>query len=655
MNIAIFEEITTEEALLALEADGIKYTGLYCDMDNAKERKYVKESAALIAGLIKKVDRARIDKAAEYKVSVEGQAKIITERLQTANKPFSLLIDAHKEKRAAELAAEKAEQEAQALRIQIEADHNEAIMLDRFRAIEFADLEKERIDNENRIKAEAAEEANDAKSQFLSTMSHEIRTPMNGMLGMIQLLQGSELSASQHEHIRVLHDATDALLETFDHVLQYGRLVEGAYVTRQTPFALHELLRDLITLMTPIADNKQLTLTLDYSPETSDLYVGAAGSLRQILTNLIANAIKFTDSGFVQLSVRCQACKDHMQQLRFEVRDSGIGIAPELQEHIFDRFTQADATITRRFGGTGLGLAICKELATALEGEIGLTSTPGSGSQFWLELPLAVGQQQRRAESETVDEISPPQQILLVEDVEINQQVVVGLLQQQRHQITIAADGHQALDLSHKQRFDLILMDMHLPGISGLDISKQIKADKNCINQSTPIIALTASVRPEDIHRYLNAGLNSVIAKPVKKAQLLQAVASKGNPAEPPSLDAAKPQTLFLDNSILDAHRQVLGEAKLNELMAGFCAVHADLWPALQRSVAAKDRYEIAQTAHKFAGACDTMGFAQASQLLRVLEIAAESGEMDNTDRVRDELNRVMAQTVRTAREWGVS
>ncbi|MEH6825636.1 MAG: ATP-binding protein [Motiliproteus sp.] len=499
---------------------------------------------------------------------------------------------------------------------------------------------------------EAAEEANDAKSQFLSTMSHEIRTPMNGMLGMIQLLQSSELSSSQHEHIRVLHDATDALLETFDHVLQYGRLVEGAYVANQTPFALHELLRDLITLMNPIADNKQLTLTLDYSPETSDQCFGAAGSLRQILTNLIANAIKFTDSGFVQLSVRRLACKDHMQQLRFEVRDTGIGIAPELQEHIFDRFTQADATITRRFGGTGLGLAICKELAVALGGEIGLTSTPGSGSLFWLELPLAVGQPPRQAESETVDEITPPQQILLVEDVEINQQVVVGLLQQHPHQITIAADGHQALDLSHKQRFDLILMDMHLPGISGLDISKQIKADKNCINQSTPIIALTASVRPEDIHRYLNAGLNSVIAKPVKKAQLLRAVASKGNPAERPSLDAAKPQTLFLDNSILDAHRQVLGEAKLNELMAGFCTVHADLWPALLRSIATDDRYEIAQTAHKLAGACDTMGFAQASQLLRALEIAAESGAMDDTDRAREELNRVMTQTVRTAREW---
>ncbi len=500
---------------------------------------------------------------------------------------------------------------------------------------------------------QAAEDANDAKSQFLSTMSHEIRTPMNGMLGMIQLLQSSELSASQHEHIRVLHDATDALLETFDHVLQYGRLVEGAYATTQTLFSLHELLRDLITLMTPNADNKQLSLTLDYSPEVSDLCVGAAGSLRQILTNLIANAIKFTDSGSVQLSVRCLAATDHMQQLRFEVRDSGIGIAPELQEHIFDRFTQADPTITRRFGGTGLGLAICKELAAALGGEIGLSSTAGSGSLFWLELAIAVRQPMHLPEALPVAEISPARQILLVEDVEINQQVVVGLLQPYRHQISIAVDGPQALVLSQQQRFDLILMDMHLPGISGLDISKQIKADSGCINQHTPIIALTASVRPEDIHRYLKAGINSVIAKPVKKAQLLQAIASKGSHAVPLILGAENPNpTVLLDSSILDAHRQVLGDAKLKELMEGFCTVHAELWPALQRSLAADDRYEITQTAHKLAGACDTLGFVQASQLLRALELAAESAEMDHSDRARDELNLVMAQTLCTARQW---
>ena len=240
---------------------------------------------------------------------------------------------------------------------------------------------------------EAAEEASNAKSRFLSTMSHEIRTPMNGMLGMIQFLESSELTTKQRDHIRVLHDATNALLATFNNVLEYGRLVEGAYSVTPTRFSLHNLLHNLITLLAPEADRKKIGLVLNCGNDVIDHCSTEESSLRQILTNLLANAIKFTDQGVVQLNVRTLVQQHGSKhRLRFEIIDSGIGIAPELQEHIFDRFTQADETITRRFGGTGLGLAICKELAEHLGGQIGLISEPGQGSTFWLEIELEAAQ-----------------------------------------------------------------------------------------------------------------------------------------------------------------------------------------------------------------------------------------------------------------------
>ncbi|MCV6612051.1 MAG: ATP-binding protein [Amphritea sp.] len=492
---------------------------------------------------------------------------------------------------------------------------------------------------------DAAEEASNAKSRFLSTMSHEIRTPMNGMLGMIQLLETSELSKRQREQVKVLHDATNALLETFNYVLEYGRLVEGAYSASSGPFSLHHLLHNITALLTPEADRKQLQLSLDMSDDLADHLQGESGSLRQILTNLLANAIKFTDQGRVSLQASTLMTTSTTQQIRFEIRDSGIGIEPELQQHIFDRFTQADESITRRFGGTGLGLAICRELVEHLGGSIGVDSTPGSGSCFWVELSLLLTELPQPAVTgadKTTD--TAPLNILLVEDVEINQQVVLGLLDQYQHRVTIAADGHQALLIGQQHRFDLILMDMHLPGLSGIEISRRLKNDPACPNRQTRIIALTASVRPEDVHRYLEAGISSVIAKPVQKSQLLDAIA--GNPLAVHNALPDSDQLPLLDESIIDVHRQMLGAEKLSGLMQGFCKVVDDLWPPLQQSIRDNDSYDISQQAHKLAGACDTLGFSRASQQLRTLEQLADNGDSDPASQLE-----TLTDTLQASRE----
>ena len=619
---------------------------------------------------------------------------------------------------------------------------------------------------------EAAEDASNAKSQFLSTMSHEIRTPMNGMLGMIQLLESSSLTKVQQDHIRVLHDATDSLMETFDHVLQYGRLEEGAYISSESDFSLQQLLTNLMVLMTPGAEKKQLTLTLQQPDDLSPCYFGAAGSLRQILTNLLANAIKFTDQGGVTLScylitaetedkTETKTDQEHIQQhiLCFEVQDTGIGIEPELQQHIFDRFTQADESITRRFGGTGLGLAISKALAQALNGSMGVNSQPGTGSCFWLELPLQISSEDKleanvkgdtsetldvasftlpdtqssiadhsssptsrsninsehhAINTETTDSKASMPHILLVEDVEINQQVVQGLLEG-HYQISLAEEGQQALQLCQQYCFDCILMDMHLPGLSGLEISAQLRTDSNGLNHATPIVALTASVRPDDIHQYLQAGLQNVVAKPVKRQQLVAALEgclnssvkySSSEQLEPTetlraidsltlpdvkdhpsvsaterlaiqtdqsglqdliethskSVDSSPSEALLLnqktlnqkllDSKIVSVHQQMLGEKKVADMMANFYRLQDTLWPLLQASLQENDLYETTQLAHKLAGACETLGFIRAGETLRTLEADADMNDNAACQQLWQSLEVIMQESFTIAQHW---
>lgn len=500
---------------------------------------------------------------------------------------------------------------------------------------------------------EVAEKANKSKSHFLATMSHEIRTPMNGMLGMIQLLQNNELPESQRHRVKILHDSTEALLETFNHVLQYAQLEEGNYVCSKSFFSLDELLISLVSLMQTNADEKNLQLKLDIATYDG-FYFGAAISLRQVLTNLLTNAIKFTDHGKVLLRVIQLEDIDNKHKLRFSIQDSGIGIKQDLQQHIFERFTQADESITRRFGGSGLGLSICRQLCNEMGGEIGVESQLGQGSTFWVEVSLKVAKA-NEDKPESKLPILPILQILLVEDVEINQQVVLGLLE--KHHVKLAADGHQAIEIANNEAFDIILMDMHLPGIGGLDISELIRQNMKSYNYKTPIIALTASVRPDDIQDYLNAGLQDVVAKPVKQQLLLEAIQrtlnlnqSKQSLAMPAiNITTASP---LLDLSMIETHLQILGPAKLATLMRNFCKILKRLWPELQQSIENNDLYEVENKSHELAGTCDMLGFAQVSKLLRQLENNAKVGNITAESEFYLELETIMNESLEKAQTY---
>ncbi|MBN3564861.1 ATP-binding protein [Aliamphritea spongicola] len=510
---------------------------------------------------------------------------------------------------------------------------------------------------------EAAEEANDAKTRFLATISHEIRTPMNGMLGMIQLLENTPLSNSQHKQVQVLHDATDALLETFNQVLEYGRLIEGAHQVEQKPFALQAMLENLISLFEPGARDKGLKIELHYPPSLAPAYFAAHSSLRQILNNLLANAIKFTHEGEITLTVSQLTATAESHTLRFSIRDTGVGIPQPLQEKIFERFTQADESITRRFGGTGLGLAICKELALQLNADIGLQSEAGQGSCFWLEVKLPVCDSHLTASNpELTSDISAPPgsqpelNILLVEDVQINQDVVLGLLAPFNHRISIASDGEQALTLCKQQSFDLILMDMHLPGRSGLEISKLIRNNPEFRHQSTQIIALTASVRQEDLHTYRTLGIDTVIAKPVDRNQLFSAIshsaddsANLSNPVESPEFADPLP---VLDNSLISMHEEMLGPEKVQKLMAGFVNSCDELWPAIRQSLTENDLSNAEQLLHKLAGACDTLGFRAAGTLLRHTEQQLADAKIPDLPTLLQQLHSAIEASRKIASHW---
>lgn len=468
---------------------------------------------------------------------------------------------------------------------------------------------------------EAAEKANVAKSQFLATMSHEIKTPLNGILGMVELLQSQSQSPQSAEKLSAIYQSGEALLEILNGLLDYARLEEGMYSPEILPFSLSELVNSTSLLFLAQAQQQNTTLNIRISEQLDDRYQGAAGALRQILSNLVSNAIKFTRDGSVTISVA--PAQEHEEQgkgVLIEVEDTGVGIPNQYLSHIFERFSQADESVTRRFGGTGLGLAITAQLVRFLEGEMGVESEEGRGSVFWFYVPLLALDPSHSSSDETIKvrEKLAPMSVLLVEDTPINQAVTTELLEKDGHKVTLATDGQEALDKATEHLFDLILMDIHLPLLSGLDVADQIRhSDK--INARTPIVALTANVLPSNVKQCHDIGIRAVIPKPFKRELLYQVMGEQLNRGY--QLEEDQETTVGLINtSLIHSHLVALGKQRLQKLVSLFSTAIERGLDDMAVMNTQQDLYELADIAHRLSGDADAVGAQALAEAFRRLE-----------------------------------
>jgi PAS domain S-box-containing protein len=496
------------------------------------------------------------------------------------------------------------------------------------------DVTAERRDARQReVARHQAEVLARSKSSFLAIMSHEIRTPLNGVLGLARLLLDEELSDSQRRLATTLLASAESLLTVVNDVLDFSKLEAGRMSLNPAPVALADVVRGVVAILEVGARSKGLRLSATIDDPVPPYIQADAGRLRQILLNLVGNAIKFTERGQVRIAVGVADGPDGHQQLRFAVRDSGIGIAPEDQPRLFRTFEQVDNSSTRRAAGTGLGLAISQQLAQLMGGGISVESVPGEGSTFTLAVPC-----------ETADAVplssvplSPTRRfrgarVLLVDDNPVNQLVGKLMLEREGCEVGLAADGHEALTMVGETRWDLVLMDGHMPGLDGYEATRQLRAiETDDGRPRTVVVACSASAFPEDRERAVDAGMDDVLPKPISPealGTLLQRWLPDESDRDIDETTLTRMPRLVRATLLEETRLEVLRKldpsgAAVTTITEAFIAGGPDRTQALRDALGRGDREALERTAHSLRGSAAQLGAVGVEEAARAVEEAA--------------------------------